>query len=164
MSENRVKIHASKRQRAVKNKTEKTDKSGVKGKSVARGAEAGRRDRTFQRETCRRRTKMSLFTRGFHKRTTAPKPTGRGECQMCENRENRETFPVAGRTRTHRLDLELLPRAALMWSYRCLRPLNTAPFPIASVPQNTSVDHHKPSVAFPEPPKCTHLSKNRVFV
>lgn len=31
----------------------------------------------------------------------------------------RETFPVAGRTRTHRLDLELLFWAALMWSRRC---------------------------------------------
>ncbi|KAA8595639.1 hypothetical protein FQN60_010930 [Etheostoma spectabile] len=31
----------------------------------------------------------------------------------------RETFPFAGRTRTHRLDLELLFWAALMWSCRC---------------------------------------------
>ena len=35
--------------------------SGVKGKSVARGTETGRRDCTFQRETCRRRTKKCVY-------------------------------------------------------------------------------------------------------
>lgn len=34
-------------------------------------------------------------------------------------RHRTRRFPPAGRARTHRLDLELLSWAALMWSYRC---------------------------------------------
>ncbi|KAM7406130.1 hypothetical protein PAMP_000529 [Pampus punctatissimus] len=58
--------------------------------------------------------------------------------------------PFAGRTRTHRLDLELLFWAALMWSCRCPSSALYSPFLTASVPQNTFLDTNKPSIPFPD--------------
>ncbi|CAK6954816.1 hypothetical protein FQN60_010930 [Scomber scombrus] len=65
--------------------------------------------------------------------------------------EKREMSPFAGRTRTHRLDLELFFWAALMWSCRCPPSAQHSPFLTASVPQNTFLDTHKPPIPFPDP-------------
>lgn len=67
----------------------------------------------------------------------------------------REVVPAfAGRTRTHRLDLELLFWAALMWSCRWYLPSaphsQTFSYCICAL-KNTSLDTHKPSIRFPDP-------------
>ena len=65
--------------------------------------------------------------------------------------ESERCPPFPGRTRTHRLDLELLFWAALMWSCRCPSSAQHSPFLVAFVPQNTFLDIHKPSIPFPDP-------------
>lgn len=69
--------------------------------------------------------KMCLSRAGFDTSTTVPKPpvldVASVKCdQKKPKRESGRRFPVAGRARTHRLDLELPFRAAVARSCRCL--------------------------------------------
>lgn len=96
---------------------------------------------------------MSLSRRGFGENTTFPKPLGCGKCQMCQNQKARDgsLLPDAhgptGWTWSSFSGLRSCGAAA------ALRPLNTAPFLTAFVPQNTTLDNHKPSTPFHDPAK-----------
>lgn len=94
---------------------------------------------------------MCLSRGGFYNHTTVLEKPWMSQVSNLSKLEKREMFPFAGRTRTHRLDLELLFWAALMWSCRCPSSAQHSPFLIASVPQNTFLDNHKPSIPFPDP-------------
>lgn len=105
-----------------------------------------------ERETCRRRTKKCVYPEeDFISTRRCRKPLLDVPRVKSVKIRKRETVPFAGRSRTHRLDLELLFWAALVWSCRCPSSAQHSPFLIASVPQNTFLDTHKSSIPFPNP-------------
>lgn len=134
-----------------KKRKRKHGQSGYRGKVQLEELRQGGGIAHFRQRRDGEEQKMSLSRGGFYKQTAVLKPFGCGKCQICQKQKARDVPLFPGRTRTHRLDLELLSWAALMWSCRCPSSAQHSPFLVAFVPQNTFLDHHKPSIPLPDP-------------
>ena len=144
-----------------KEKRKHGEKWGKRGESVSGGTEAGRRDRTFQTETCRRRTKkknMSLSGGGFleaHDGAEASWMLASAETVKKKKKAETQRCPPSPphHPRTH-ADPQAGLGAPFLGCARAEPPLPSAPlrstqrffFPrcirASKKKKNTSLDHH----------------------